>query len=229
MESRDSISQVENGIWRVVNRIFPSNTYICATGEPGVCFLVDPGTDSEAIDAALGELGLQPRQIFCTHGHFDHVGSAAHFQAKYGAPCYLHRDDIRTLRGGNFLMMAFRIPFTLKQPSVKEAEGLTMVLGGQELRAIVSPGHTPGSCIIQYGRALFTGDTLFSYGVGLSKLPEGDPGKLKATILALWDHIPVDALIFPGHGDCGPFATIRRDNRPLLHFLGMIESPDRET
>jgi glyoxylase-like metal-dependent hydrolase (beta-lactamase superfamily II) len=228
MDCQDSVSQVDTHIWRIANRTFASNSYICATGEPGACFLVDPGTDSEVIDETLQHLGLNPRQIFCTHGHFDHVGSAAIFQAKYDAPCYLNGKDLKTLRGANFLMMAFRIPFSLKQPIVEEAEGFSIILGDHQLSFIASPGHTPGSCLIQYGRAIFTGDTLFGYGVGLSKLPEGDSEQLKATLLALWDRIPGDVLILPGHGGCAPFASIRQDNRPLLHFLGLIESLDQE-
>jgi hydroxyacylglutathione hydrolase len=228
VEPLDSISQVGHGIWRVTNRLFASNSYICATGEPGACFLVDPGTDVEVIEVGLQHLGLQPRHIFCTHGHFDHVGSAAHFQTKYGAPCYLHGLDLKTLRGGNFLMMAFRIPFSLKQPKVEEAEGLSMNIGGRELRFLTAPGHTPGSCLVQFGQALFTGDTLFGYGVGLSKLPEGDPATLKTTLLGFWDSLPGEALVLPGHGDCATFADIQRDNLPLLRFLGLLESSERE-
>jgi glyoxylase-like metal-dependent hydrolase (beta-lactamase superfamily II) len=228
LELLDPISEIGDGIWRIANRLFASNSYICATGEPGACFLVDPGTDFEVIEEGLGRLGLHPNHIFCTHGHFDHVGSAAHFQTRYGAPCYLHSKDLKTLRGGNFLMMAFRVPFSLKQPRVEEAEGLSMRLGGRELSFLPAPGHTPGSCLVQYGKALFTGDTLFGYGVGLSKLPEGDPVTLKATLLGFWDSLPGDALVLPGHGDSATFANIQRNNLPLLRFLGLLESSEQK-
>jgi hydroxyacylglutathione hydrolase len=221
-----SMQQIGSGIWRVVNGIFPSNTYICATADPGACFLVDPGTDPQAIDAALGVLGLKPRQVFCTHGHFDHAGSAAIFQERYGAPCYLNEADLKTLRGSNFLTMALKIPFSMKLPHVKEMDSL-IVVGGRELRVLPAPGHTPGSCILQYGTTLFTGDTLYSYGVGLSKLPGEDRKLLKTTLLALWDELPGEGFVCPGHGDCAFFADIRKNNLPLLNFLGMIEIPKR--
>lgn len=221
------VRQVDRGVWQVLNQIHPSNTYICATGE-GACFLVDPGTDAEAIDRALAGLGLEPRHIFCTHGHFDHAGSAAFFQEKYGAPCRLHGADLKTLRASNFLMMAFRIPFSMAMPRVEEAEGLALRLGDEDLRVIPAPGHTPGSCLFQYGPRLFTGDTLYARGVGLSKLPGGDAGRLKATLLALWDQLPGEAMVFPGHGECDTFARIRTENRPLLAFLGLADGPERE-
>lgn len=229
MEIQDAACQVGERIWRVVNRVFPSNTYICASGEPGACFLVDPGTDPEAIDNALKNLGLEPRHIFCTHGHFDHAGSAAFFQEKYGANCYLHRADLRTLRGSNFLLMAFKIPFSMKLPRVEEAEGMVMNLGEQDLHVLATPGHTPGSCILHYGQAIFTGDTLYSYGVGLSKLPGEDAELLKATLLALWDKLPGEALVFPGHGDFATFESIQKTNKPLLSFLGLSEASRQES
>jgi glyoxylase-like metal-dependent hydrolase (beta-lactamase superfamily II) len=219
------LQQVADTVWRVENRVFPSNTYICATGAADDCFLVDPGLDPEAVDAALGSLGLKPRQVFCTHGHFDHAGSAAFFQEQYGARCYLHGADLKTLRTSNFLLMAFRIPFSMKLPRTEEADRLAMVLNGQELDVLSAPGHTPGSCIVRYGKHLFTGDTLYRHGVGLSRLPGENAGRLKTTLLELWDRLPGDALVLPGHGDCGTFACIREDNTSLLAFLGLGERP----
>ncbi|HJV22366.1 MAG TPA: MBL fold metallo-hydrolase [Holophagaceae bacterium] len=225
-EARSIPQPVGEGIWRVVNRRFQSNSYICATGEPGRCFLVDPGTDPEGIDAALGELGLEPRLIFCTHGHFDHAGSAAFFQRKYGAPCHLHPADQKTLKGSNFLLMAFKIPYTMALPETREAEAFIEALGLPEVRIFPAPGHTPGSCILQVGRALFTGDTLYSYGVGLSMLPGEDTELLKATLRGLWDRLPETGTIYPGHGDASPFAGLRERNLPLRAFLG-LDAPTR--
>jgi glyoxylase-like metal-dependent hydrolase (beta-lactamase superfamily II) len=220
--------QVAGNTWKVVNRNFSSNSYICSTGESGSCFLVDPGTDPEAIAAALSQLGLTPMGIYCTHGHFDHLGGASHFQKLHGVPCYLHGADVKTMRSSNFLMMAFRIPYTMDLPEVEEAKGLSMRVGNQDLTFTAAPGHTPGSCIIQYGEALFTGDTLYSYGVGLSKLPGEDPGLLKTTLLGLWDQLPLAALVCPGHGDCASFERVRRENKPLLNYLGKVPSPMQE-
>jgi len=208
-------------IWRFVNQIFPSNTYICAPDDSAGCLLVDPGTDPEGIDAALRELGLEPTRILCTHGHFDHAGSAAFFQKRYGAPCHLHEADLQTLRGSNFLTMAFRIPFTVEQPAIEGFEALTQ----EGWHVYPAPGHTPGSCIFQYGKALFTGDTLYAHGVGLSMLPGEDPALLRRTVLALWNELPAGAFIHPGHGESAPYVEVRKTNKPLLRFLGLEDPP----
>ena len=225
MGSHDSILQVGDRVWRVVNRVFPSNTYICATGDPKGCFLVDPGTDPETIEEALVTLGLKPCHVFCTHGHFDHAGSAAYFQGKYDVNCYLHGADLKTLRGSNFLLMAFKIPFIMKQPRVLEAVEFIKALPEQKICIYPAPGHTPGSCILGYEKTLFTGDTLYSYGVGLSKLPGENADLLKASLLSLWDQLPSEALVLPGHGEGSPFINIKSNNEPLLNFLGLIETP----
>jgi glyoxylase-like metal-dependent hydrolase (beta-lactamase superfamily II) len=223
-----ALAPVANRIWRVVNEIFPSNSYVCAIEEPGGCFLVDPGTDPGPIEALLEALQLKPRQVFCTHGHFDHAGSAAYFQAKHGIPCYLHEGDLRTLRGSNFLLMAFRIPFSMEQPKVTEARTFPSDLATLDLQVIPSPGHTPGSCLLRYGKVFFTGDTLYSRGVGLSRLPGEDSAQLRTTLLALWEDLPLDGLVLPGHGDAALFGTIREENGPLRAFLGLSGTSDAE-
>jgi len=223
LAEKPSPSEVGPGIWRVVNRLFPSNTYICATGEPRGCFLVDPGTDPVGIDELLVRLGMEPRHVFCTHGHFDHAGGAAFFQQRYGASCYLHEADRTTLGKAQFVMMAFKVPFAMELPRVTGMESSPRAIGGRTLTVLHAPGHTPGSCMIQYGNALFSGDTLFSHGVGLSRLPGEDREMLRTTLLSLWDGILQDTLVYPGHGDCSPFSSIRKQNTRLLRFLGMTQ------
>lgn len=223
MTAAPSSVEVGPGIWQVENRVFPSNTYLCATGPDGGCLLVDPGLDPEGIDAALTGLGLRPTHVLCTHGHFDHVGGTTYFQKKYEVPCHLHDADRAELGRANFLMMALRVHFVMELPRVTGMDDLPAIIGEKRLTVFHAPGHTPGSCMILYGGGLFSGDTLFSRGVGLSKLPGGDREELKASLLRLWDRIPDEALVCPGHGGCAPFSGVRIENGPLRRFLGMAD------
>jgi glyoxylase-like metal-dependent hydrolase (beta-lactamase superfamily II) len=185
--------------------------------------------DADAVDAALVERGLKPHMVFCTHGHFDHAGGAAHFQKKYGAPVFLHANDIKTLKAANFLLMAFKIPARIVLPDVTRVEGdsFSLEVGGVALRYHTAPGHTPGSCVIQYGERFFTGDTVYSHGVGLSRLTGEDPDALRQSILKLWPHFDGSATIHPGHGDSMLAATVRSGNIPLLRFLGLADPNER--
>lgn len=205
----------------VPNGVFTSNSYICATSDPGWCIVVDPGLDRAAIDAALTRSGLRPRAVFCTHGHFDHVGSSGEYQRRFDVPVYLHRADVRTARGSNFLMMAFKINARIVQPLFELVDdGFALRVGDDEVRYLHTPGHTPGSCAVLFQGNAFTGDTLYRDGVGLVSLPGEDQGQLRQSILGLWERLPEDIWVNPGHGGAGRFGEIKRQNAALRRFLG---------
>ena len=207
---------------RVRNGVFASNSYLCATSDPGGCILVDPGLDGAAIDAALARSGLRPRAVFCTHGHFDHVGSSGEYQRRFDIPVYLHREDVRTARGSNFLMMAFKVNARIVLPSFELVEdGFAVRAGDDEVRYLHSPGHTPGSSVVVFRGNAFTGDTLYRDGIGLVSLPGEDEGRLRQSILELWSVLPDDTRVNPGHGGSGLLGEIKQRNTALRRFLGL--------
>ena len=209
-------------VWCVTSGIFQSNAYFCEANVPGGAILIDAGLDGPAIDAEMAEQGLRPHQVFCTHGHFDHAGSAAYFQKKYGCQVFMHRSDARTLKSSNFLLMVLKIPHRIEQPEVTYIDAsFSIDVGGHALRYLSAPGHTPGSCVIEFGTTWFTGDTIYSRGVGLSSMPGEDSQLLRQSILHLWDGINTGRLICPGHGESRDGAAVRGENRALLTFLGL--------
>jgi glyoxylase-like metal-dependent hydrolase (beta-lactamase superfamily II) len=208
----------------VTSGAFASNAYFCETPVPGGCILIDAGLDGPAIDAALAEHGLRPHQVHCTHGHFDHAGSAAYFQKKYGCRVFMHPDDMRTLKASNFLLMAFKMAQRIELPDITPVgPEFCLDVGGQPLIYHATPGHTPGSCVIEFGSAWFTGDTLYSRGVGLSRLPGENAHDLKQSILGLWSQLTAERTLCPGHGEAADGASIRRENLALLNFLGLSQ------
>lgn len=212
-------------IWRITSGMFPSNAYFCEANVPGGCILIDAGLDGPAIDLEISELGFHPHQVFCTHGHFDHAGSAAYFQKKYDCQVFMHQADARTLKASNFLLMAFKIPQKIEIPEITYIDNkFDIDICGETLTYLPAPGHTPGSCVLQFGNAWFTGDTIYSQGVGLSSLPGEDAKSLKQSILRLWERLSEDLTIYPGHGNEASSTSIRIENRALLKFLELIES-----
>lgn len=213
--------QVADGVWVVTAGAFPSNSYICAADVPGGAVLIDTGLDATAIDAALHALGLRPAHVFCTHGHFDHLGAASFFQEKDGASVHLHAADVKTARTNNFLLMAMKLPSRVTLPELYLIDdGQSFDLGGRTLTYRHSPGHTPGSCVLEFGENLFTGDTIYARGVGLSKLPGEKPEELRATIAGIWDRLD-EFVIHPGHGPSATGETVKNGNLPLRAFLGL--------
>jgi hydroxyacylglutathione hydrolase len=206
---------------RIVDEHLRANTYLIETGVPDQVVVIDPGLDTDAIKAALG--GRRPVAIACTHGHFDHVGSAHQLQEEYGAPLYLHRGDAKVLRSANFLLMACKIDVRITVPTVDELvdDGTTVELGGETLRFIHTPGHTPGSCLIEFRGALFSGDTIYRDKIGMVEFPGEDKELLRRSILGVWDRLDPELRVYPGHGGAGRLGYIKESNQALRSFLAL--------
>lgn len=208
-------------VWRIVSGVFSSNSYFCEIGGSGDGFLIDPGLDGAAIDEILVSRNLTPSVIFCTHGHFDHTGSALFFQEKYGCQVFLNRYDKKTTKSSNFLLMLLKIKIKITNADFTLVDsGFEYNFDGICLRFRSAPGHTPGSCILEFGNVWFTGDTIYAKGVGLSGLPGEDKEMLRCSILQLWDEMREhDRLICPGHGVSSDGLKISHSNTQLLDFL----------
>jgi hydroxyacylglutathione hydrolase len=213
-------------LWRIGNREFASNTYICGNQDSVQCVVIDPGLDTEALEEALEELGVTPNSIFCTHGHFDHIGGAAHLQRTYGVPMYLHRLDLKTLETANFTMMISRVNGRIAIPSVDVLvdDGSEIPFGLERLKFMHTPGHTPGSSFILFRGFAFSGDTLYRDSVGLNNLPGEDTAQLRQSIIEVWNRLPDSLLICPGHGGADVFGNIKNGNQKLRAFIGLPQT-----
>jgi hydroxyacylglutathione hydrolase len=177
-----------------------ANCYLLAEAPGGPCLVVDPGQEVAApLAAALAEHRLVPAALVATHGHPDHVASAAELSAAHGVPLHLHPADAELHDGDS-------VPL--------EAGAQTFAGLGVDVRH--TPGHTPGSVVLDLataegGRLALTGDTLFAGSVG-----RGDVAK---SIQGLLASLPDDTVVLPGHG---PATTIGRERagNPFLAGTG---------
>lgn len=216
--------QLADGLWVVTAGTFPSNTYICESGS-NEAVLIDAGLNAAAIENSLVALALRPTRILCTHGHFDHIGSAKYFQGQYGTPTCVHRADGKTAKSSNFLLMATKRDERIDLPEIEFVDddfAFNCDRGRFQYRH--TPGHTPGSCVISFGDHLFTGDTIYSRGVGLSKLPGERHDQLRDSIMSIWDGLE-SYLIHPGHGPSAAGVDVKAGNERLRAFLGLSPAP----
>jgi hydroxyacylglutathione hydrolase len=216
-------------VWGVRNSGFASNTYLALLEDPGWCVVIDPGLDLAGIETAMTTLGVQPAAVFCTHAHFDHIGSAARLQERYGASVHLHGADSQVLRRANFIMMICKVEGRIDIPRidvVMEADA-TYLSGQDTVTVLHTPGHTPGSTMLRFRDIVFTGDTLYRDSAGLVNFPGEDQDLLRSSILGAWEQLPDRLLVCPGHGGSGRLSDLKRDNQDLRAFLGLAPpTPD---
>jgi hydroxyacylglutathione hydrolase len=178
------------------------NTYVIAGRK---ALLIDPG-HSRYFPGLVSQLqvdGLSADSVglvLMTHSHPDHFEGIEAFPDRT-VQIAMSREEERYLLGNGkdlFEMMRqplpqFRIDIYLKQGELHFLE--------KTFEIHPTPGHSPGSLSVYWpGRkALFTGDVLFSGGIGRTDFPEGDPEQLANSIEKL-SRLEIEILL-PGHGE----------------------------
>ena len=185
---------------------FAENCYIVS--EDKKAYVIDPGSNYEAMKHYLNEYGLTIAGVLLTHGHYDHICGLNKLLEETDAPIYIHESERDflfdpTLNLSSFMADRFRVAAKHRIETLNES--MTFPLGKTKIRVIHTPGHTRGSVAYAYEDVLFSGDTLFKETVGRTDLPTGDHAALEQSVHRLLETFDLNTLVYPGHG---PFTTI---------------------
>jgi hydroxyacylglutathione hydrolase len=193
---------------------YASNCYIVGSEMTKQGIIIDPGAEPKEILRTVEKLGLDIKLIVLTHRHPDHVGAAAPVKAATGAPLAAHAECARYLPHSPDYV--YEEPFEgAPKPERILKDGDSVDIGDLHFKVLYTPGHTPCG-ISLYGEGhVFTGDTLFNYGIGRYDLIDGDYDSLIKGIKTKLLTLPPETIVHPGHGPDSTIATEIRAN-PFL-------------
>jgi len=166
-------------------------------GDPvsGEAVLIDPGGEVEKIFKVVEKHKLKVRWVINTHGHYDHTTGNEEVLKRTKATLVIHQADsgmldktlVKNLQSGKGGSIHY----------VKDGDEIA--LGKHKLKVIGTPGHTRGGICLYHDGRLFTGDTLFTEGVGRTDLPGGSGKDLLNSIRTRILTLPDETVILPGH------------------------------
>jgi glyoxylase-like metal-dependent hydrolase (beta-lactamase superfamily II) len=187
------------------------------TGKGCLSYLVGSGTEAAVIDASVAsdvyttiadEHGWAIRYVLDTHVHADHVSRARELANRTEATLLLPQQD--------------RVHF----PFTQFTEGERIRIGTAVITALHTPGHTiESTAFLLNENALFTGDTLFTNGVGRPDLDDdADAAGERATVLfaslTRLRRLRGDIVVLPGHAS----EPIAFDSQPVAAPLREIDA-----
>jgi glyoxylase-like metal-dependent hydrolase (beta-lactamase superfamily II) len=160
-----------------------NNVYILVDRATGDSVLFDAPTDAPRILDTLQ--GTNLKAILMTHADGDHVGALRELKRQTGAPIGVHR------------LERDRLPVP---PDFEIEDGQNLELGSIQLRALHTPGHTPGGLGFVTDGILIAGDTLFPGGPGNTQRPFSSFDQIIDSIRTKFFTLPDDTKVYPGHG-----------------------------
>lgn len=179
---------LDGGTWDVDNNVW-------IVGDDDEVVVIDPAHDADAVAQAVGDRTVLA--ILLTHAHDDHIGEVFEVQKKIGGRIHLNPEDL----------VLWKARHAGTEPDVEISDGDTFTVSDTTLRAIHTPGHSPGStCFFAENLGgtpvLFSGDTLFQEGPGATGRSYSNFDLIIESIKnRLFDELPEETVVKTGHGD----------------------------
>jgi hydroxyacylglutathione hydrolase len=178
-----------------------------ATNEAAI---IDPA-EADPVLAVVRREGVKPTAILNTHHHQDHTAGNLDLLAAHPE-----------LRVVGSKADSDKIP-GITHPVVT---GDVVRVGALEGRVLFVPCHTRGHIAYLFGRALFSGDTLFAAGCG--RFFEGTAAEMYHALTDVIGALPDDTLVYCGHeyteNNLEFAKTLEPNNAALLRKLEAVKS-----
>lgn len=181
--------------------------YLLADPESRHALALDVHLDlvQEAMDA-LEQQGWELRYVVDSHTHADHLSGSAQLARRSGALRVAHAASQHT------------------GVKLHPTDGQQLHLGDLGVTVLHAPGHTPDHLVLRVEGAVFSGDTLLIGGVARTDFLGGDAGQLFDSLRRIFDDLPDETVVYPGHDYVGRQQSTMGDERRDNPWLRI---PDR--
>jgi glyoxylase-like metal-dependent hydrolase (beta-lactamase superfamily II) len=179
------------GTFSLDGQTFDVDNNVWVVGDDDECVVIDAPHDAAAILDLVN--GRRVSAILLSHGHDDHLSAVGTLWDETGATIHLHPAD----------RMLWDRVYPDVGPDADLTDGQKFTVGGAEIHAIHTPGHSPGSVCFYVPdlNTVFTADTLFQGGPGATGRSFSDFGTIIESIRDRLFTLPPETVVRTGHGD----------------------------
>jgi hydroxyacylglutathione hydrolase len=198
---------------------FASNCYIVGSSSTKQGIIIDPGAEADNILRTVQQMGLSISLIVITHAHMDHIDALRAVKEKTNAQFAIHEADKELLFTAPPMNIVASLGFTPSksppQPDKLLKDGDLINVSDLHFEVLHTPGHSPGGICLSGHGVVFSGDTLFNFGIGRTDFPGGSYELLMQSIREKLMVLPDETIVYPGHGPSTTIGDERRGN-PFL-------------
>lgn len=184
-------------IHQIVNSIYNSCSYVLTQDKRS--WLVDCGDVDQILPLIDGKL----QGVLLTHAHFDHIYGLNNLESLFpGVPVYTVMAGLNGLMSDKLnFSRYYGEPFIFDSPDnvklVNDGDCISL-FDGVEIKAVATPGHSPGCVTWLTSNAIFTGDSYIPGVKTVANLPHSDKD-LALKNEALIRQMVENRSIYPGH------------------------------
>lgn len=185
---------------------FSENTYI-VFDETREAIVFDPGcftvNEQKILKKYIDDNNLIIKRLINTHCHLDHIFGNPFIVENYGVALECHRAELPVLARAPIAGDMYGCPVPPQPEATVFIEDNAIIkVGNYTFKAILAPGHSPGSLCFynEAGKFLIGGDVLFFGNIGRTDLPGGNHKHLLESIQTRLFTLPDDVVVYSGHG-----------------------------